>query len=250
MRASDVSNLAIIPARGDSKGLPRKNVRFLAGKPLIVYTIEAALQASHVGRVIVSTDDPEIAAISEQFGGEAVWRPKEISGDRAPSELALLHTLDHLKQIEGYDPQVIVFLQCTSPLTLPEDIDGTVQALFDQEADSSLAVTPFHYFLWRWDVNGDAIGVNHDKRVRLLRQERDSQYLETGAVYVMRTKGFKEARHRFFGKTAMYVMPSERCLEIDEPVHFTIAEVLLSERQQGQTLVGFSDSKRDCSTNE
>jgi N-acylneuraminate cytidylyltransferase len=206
----------------------------LAGKPLIAHTIGTATQASNVNRVVVSTDDDEISAISRQWGAEVILRPAKISTDISSSELALLHALEHLHENEGYSPDLLVFLQCTSPLTLPEDIDGTVQALLDQEADSSLAVTPFHYFLWRWDVNGDAIGVNHDKRVRPLRQERDLQYLETGAVYVMRTKGFKEARHRFFGKTAMYVMPPERCLEIDEPVQLAIAEFLLSARLQGE----------------
>jgi N-acylneuraminate cytidylyltransferase len=204
-------------------------VRLLAGKPLIAHTISTATQASSVDRVVVSTDDDEIAAVARQWGAEVVSRPAEISTYSASSELALLHTLEYLDKTEGYNPDLVVFLQCTSPLTLAEDIDGTVQALFDQEADSSLAVTPFHYFLWRRDIDGDAIGVNHDKRVRPLRQERDSQYLETGAVYVMRTKGFKEAGHRFFGKIAMYVMPSERCLEIDELIDLRIAEVLMTE---------------------
>ena len=216
-----MKTVAIIPARG--------------GKPLIAHTIGTATQASSVNRVVVSTDDDEISAISRQWGAEVILRPAKISTDISSSELALLHALEHLHENEGYSPDLLVFLQCTSPLTLPEDIDGTVQALLDQEADSSLAVTPFPYFLWRWDLNGDAIGVNHDKRVRPLRQERDLQYLETGAVYVMRTKGFKEARHRFFGKNAMYVMPPERCLEIDEPVHFTIAEVLLSKATGSNT---------------
>jgi N-acylneuraminate cytidylyltransferase len=164
------------------------------------------------------------------------FQPAGISTYTASSELALFHTLEYLDETEGYNPDLVVFLQCTSPLTLAEDIDGTVQVLFDQEADSSVAVTPFHYFLWRWDANGDAIGVNHDKRVRPLRQERDLQYLETGAVYVMRTKGFKEAGHRFFGKTAMYVMPPERCLEIDEPIDLRIAEVLMTEGERTQKI--------------
>ena len=140
--------------------------------------------------MVVSTDDHEISAISRQRGAEVILRPVKISTDISSSELALLHALKDLHENEGYSPDLLVFLQCTSPLTLPEDIDGAVQALFDQEADSSLAVTPLHYFLYRRDHNGDAIGVNHDKRVRPLRQERDLQYLETGAVYVMRTKGF------------------------------------------------------------
>lgn len=232
-----MKTLAIIPARGGSEGIPRKNVRLLAGKPLIAHTIGTATQASSVNRVVVSTDDDEIATISRQWGAEVVSRPAAISTYTASSELALLHTLEYLDKAEGYNPDLIVFLQCTSPLTLAEDIDGTVQALFDQEADSSLAVTPFHYFLWNWDVNGDAIGVNHDKRVRPMRQERDLQYLETGAVYVMRTKGFKEAGHRFFGKTAMYVMPPERCLEIDEPIDLRIAEVMMTEGARTQKIV-------------
>ncbi len=226
--------LTIIPARGGSKGIPRKNIQTLAGKPLLAYTIEAALEASTVDRVVVSTDDPEIADVVERYGAEVVWRPAEISGDTASSESALLHTLEYLQETEGYAPDVLVFLQCTSPLTQAEDIDGTVHALLDQDADSALAVTPFHYFLWQRDAQGDAVGINHDKRVRLRRQDQEPQYLETGAVYVMRVEGFKEARHRFFGKTALYVMPPERCWEIDAPVDLKVAEVLMREQQQKQ----------------
>jgi CMP-N-acetylneuraminic acid synthetase len=223
---------AIIPARGGSKGIPRKNVRILAGKPLIAHTIERALQARLVDRVLISTDDDEIAAISEQYGAEVIWRPGDISGDTASSESALLHAIEYLQETEGYRPALVVFMQCTSPLTLPEDIDGTVRTLMEENADSALAVTPFHFFLWRRDKGGDAVGINHDKQVRPLRQEREPQFLETGAVYVMRTQGFKSAKHRFFGKTAMYVMPPERCLEVDEPVDFRIAEALMREYQE------------------
>lgn len=236
--------LAIIPARGGSKGIPRKNVRLLAGKPLIAYSIEQARRARLVNRVVVSTDDAEIAAVSQQYGAEVVWRPAEISGDRASSESALLHALDDLRQREGYCPELLAFLQCTSPLTLAEDIDGTIQTLLDQQADTALAVIPFHYFLWRTADRVEtsqvsetcevsftgAVGINHDKRVRPLRQEREPQYLETGAVYVMKVDGFLSARHRFFGKTALHVMPVERRLEIDDLADFQVAEVLLRER--------------------
>jgi len=233
--------LAIIPARGGSKGIPRKNLRLLAGKPLIAHTIERARQTKSLSRIVVSTDDPEIAAISRQYGAEPVLRPAEISGDTATSESALLHAVDYLQQTEGYKPDLLVFLQCTSPLTLPEDIDGAVQALLDENADSALAVTPFHYFLWRRDEKGDIVGINHDKCIRPLRQDREQQFLESGAVYVMRAQGFKEARHRLFGKTAMYVMPPDRCLEIDEPVDLHIAEVLMREQQQQLTMQALPD---------
>ena len=233
---SKLNIVAIIPARGGSKGIPRKNLRLLAGKPLIAHTIEQARLAPSINRVIVSTDDPEIGAVAQRYGAEVVWRPAEISGDDAPSEAALLHVLEHLERTEGYQPDILVFLQCTAPLTLAEDIEGTIQVLLKERADSALAVTPFHYFLWRKDESGDAVGINHDKRYRPLRQEREPQYLETGAVYVMRVSGFKEAKHRFFGKTAMYVMPPERCWEIDEPVDLLIAEVLFREQQRKRKL--------------
>lgn len=223
--------LAIIPARGGSKGIPHKNVQLLAGKPLIAHSIEQARRSRFVNRVITSTDDTKIADISKQYGAEVVWRPTKISGDKASSESALLHVLEHLKHTEDYEPDIIAFLQCTSPLTLAEDIDGTIQVLLEEDADSCLAVTPFHYFLWRQDKSGDVVGINHNKHVRPLRQESEPQYLETGAIYVMRTSGFIQARHRFFGKTAMYVIPPERRLEIDDPVDFEIAEVLM--RRQG-----------------
>lgn len=135
--------------------------------------------------------------------------------------------LGHLKEAEGALPEMLVLLQCTAPLTAPEDIDGTVQALIDNDADTALAVTPFPYFLWRDAGAGDFVGVNHDKSVRPLRQNREPQYLETGAVYVMKTAGFLEHEHRFFGKTAAYVQPAERRWEIDDPVDFVIAEMLL-----------------------
>lgn len=224
--------LAIIPARGGSKGIPRKNLRLLAGKPLIAHTVEHALEARTVSRVVVSTDDTEIASVARHYGAEVIRRPPEMSSDTASSESALLHALDHLEKNEGYEPDLVVFLQCTSPLTGSEDIDGTVQALLEQDADSALAVTPFHYFLWRRDRQGNAVGINHDKSVRPRRQERESEYLETGAVYVMRAQGFLTAKHRFFGKTAIHLMPRERCWEIDDPLDLAIAELLLRQQQE------------------
>jgi YrbI family 3-deoxy-D-manno-octulosonate 8-phosphate phosphatase len=223
--------LAIVPARGGSKGIPRKNVLPVCGKPLIAWTLEAAKAARSVDRLIVSTDDAEIGAVAERCGASVVWRPAEIAGDAASSESALLHALDFLEKTEGYEPDILVFLQCTSPLTLPDDIDGTVAALVEQAADTALSVAPFHYFLWQNDPASGAVGINHDKRVRLLRQQRDSQYRETGAVYAMRARGFKQAKHRFFGKTVFHATPGQRCLEIDDPVDLQVAEVMLRERE-------------------
>ncbi len=210
--------VAIIPARGGSKGLPRKNVLPLAGKPLVAHSIDAALAARTVDRVVVSTDDPEIAAVARAWGADVVDRPAELSGDTASSEAALLHTLSVLSG-QGYDPDVLLFLQCTSPLTTSEDIDATAQAVL-AGADTALTVAPFHYFLW----TEDGEGVNHNKSVRQMRQQRKPEFLETGAVYAMRVAGFLEAKHRFFGRTALVETPIERRLEIDDPADFRLAE--------------------------
>jgi CMP-N-acetylneuraminic acid synthetase len=228
MSIEKLRSAGIIPARGGSKGVPRKNIQLLAGKPLIAWTIEAALASTIIERVIVSTEDAEIAGVAQQFGAEVIWRPDEIATDTASSESALLHVLEELQTKEKYEPDLVVFLQCTSPLTLPEDIDQTVSTLLHENADSALTVTEFHGFLWQQGTKG-AVALNHDMKTRPLRQEREAQFLETGSVYVMRTEGFRRARHRFFGKVALHVMPLERCWEIDDAIDFRIAEVLLRE---------------------
>jgi N-acylneuraminate cytidylyltransferase len=219
--------MAVIPARGGSKGIPRKNILHVAGKPLLAWSIEAAFASRHVQRVVVSTDDLEIAAVAKKYNAEVVCRPAEISGDNASSESALLHVLDTLLATDCYEPDIIVFLQCTSPLTAVEDIDGTIEKLLTEKADSAFTAATFHYFLWREGGDGNAIEVNHDIRVRLMRQQRQQDFIETGAVYVMKAAGFRAAGHRFFGKTVLYAIPESRCWEIDEPFDLVVAESLM-----------------------
>ncbi len=160
-------------------------------------------------------------------------RPDDLAGDVARSEDALLHVMDVLAE-DGYRPDAIAFLQCTSPLTAPEDIDGTLAALDEQGADTALAVVPFHYFLWHADADGAANGINHDKSFRLMRQQREPEFVETGAVYAMRAEGFREAKFRFFGKTVMYEIPVEHWHEIDDPADFRIAEERMARLARSQ----------------
>lgn len=232
---------AIIPARGGSKGIPDKNIKILSGQPLISYTIENAKRSGLIERVFVSTDSLEIERISKAYGAEVILRPPEISGDRSSSEEALLDALKQIEEKNSLVPDILVFLQCTSPLTLPEDINGTIQVLLDEKADSAFSAAHFHYFLWKREPDGDSAGINHNKKVRPLRQEREAQFLETGAVYAMRANGFKEAKFRFFGKTAMYVMPAERCLEIDEPFDLVLAESRLLDRKANNNIQKLPD---------
>jgi len=225
-----LENIAIIPARGGSKGIPRKNIVDICGRPLIEYTIRAAIKAKTVQRIVVSTDDQEIAEISRKSGAETVMRPNNISGDLSSSESALIHTLEYLLEREKYKPDILTFLQCTSPLTTAEDIDGTVNMITNGDADASFAAVPFHYYLWAIDKDGSAIGINHLKTSRPMRQEREPQYLEAGSVYAMKVAQFKECQFRFFGRTSLFEIPEENCFEIDEPADLPVAEALLKSR--------------------
>ena len=128
--------IAIIPARGGSKGIPRKNLRLMAGDPLLVHTIRHAQKATLVQRVIVTTEDQDIAEVAKAAGAELVIRPMALATDDSPSELALLHVLEKLELDEKYYADVIVFLQCTSPLRSSDDIDRAIEKLFIEHADT------------------------------------------------------------------------------------------------------------------
>ena len=217
----------IIPARGGSKGIPRKNLLRLDGKPLVCWSIEAAQAAKLVGSIVVSTDDAEIAEVSRAAGAMVVMRPAAISTDTASSEEALIHVLENLEKT----PDLTVFLQCTTPLTQGRDIDACIGRLIDTQADCAFTATETHRFIWRHKEN--AIGVNHDGAERRRRQDLETEFSENGAVYAMRTPGFLSCRHRFFGKTVISEMPASRSWEIDTPEDLQIVQALVPRTIRG-----------------
>ena len=190
-----------------------------------------------MSRVVVSTEDPEIGGVSAQWGAEVVWRPPTLSGDTVTSESALLHALTYLRDTEGYEPELIVFLQCTSPIRTSHDIDAAVQTLRDQEADSLLSVVPSHRFLWR-QVNGRPEAVNYNYHQRPRRQDRAPDYLENGSIYVFKPWVLREYNNRLGGKIAFYVMGFWSQFDIDDPEDLTIVEQILvlreASRQRGR----------------
>ena len=222
--------VAVIPARGGSKSLPRKNVRPFAGHPLIAHTIMAARDALEGRAVFVSTDDTEIAEVSEAYGATVIWRPDELATDAAPSEAAILHALESLERERGLDPEITVFLQCTSPFTSARHVVDLVAAI-RAGADSALTVRPSHGFLWRMDDEHGAVGVNHDRRFRARRQDLDPEFLETGAGYAFRSRAFLAAGHRFFGRVALVETPDVPAIEIDNPEDFGVAEAWLGRHR-------------------
>lgn len=227
------SVIAIIPAQGACEALTRSTVRPLAGRPLLQRAVEAALGARHVHRVLVTTNDPEIASLARSFGAGVIKSPAELAST-APSESALLHALEYLALSENYHPDLLVVLEWRSPLTTSEEIDGVVQLIFEEEADTALSVARFFHFVWREGPEG-AEGVNHAKLAPEHRQDQERQFLETGAIYAMRVAGFLGARHRFFGKTVLYEASSPAC-QIGGPGGTELAELLLRRREERDRL--------------
>ncbi|WNI17402.1 acylneuraminate cytidylyltransferase [Actinacidiphila sp. ITFR-21] len=225
--------LAVIPARGGSKGVPGKNLAAVGGVPLVARAVLACAAARRVTEVVVSTDDPSIAEVARSAGAEVVLRPVAIAGDTATSEAAVLHAMDSREAVTGAATDVVLLVQCTSPFITSEEIDGVVAAVTEDGADTAHTVTPFHGFVWR-DGDGPgaegtgagSFGVNHDKTTRPRRQDRPQDLLETGAAYAMRAAGFRAAGHRFFGRTTLVRTDPARVLEIDEPADLERARAL------------------------
>ncbi|PIN86337.1 acylneuraminate cytidylyltransferase [Candidatus Woesearchaeota archaeon CG10_big_fil_rev_8_21_14_0_10_44_13] len=225
--------VSIIPARGGSKGIPRKNIKLLAGKPLIAHTIEQSVNSKLVSRTIVSTDDKEIADISKKYGAEVVIRPAELAVDTAPSEPTIIHVLDTLKEKEGWVPDFVVFLQCTSPLRKKKDIDNAIQKLIDEKADSLLSVCNNHAFIWKFDKNkGTAVSVNYDYKHRPRRQDREPEYKENGSIYVTRPEIWRKENNRLGRKIALHVMEVDDSWEIDDPFDFWLIEQVINHRKK------------------
>lgn len=224
------SIIALIPARGGSKGIPGKNVYPLAGKPLIVHSIEQALQSRYVTKTVVSTDDDRIAQASRDAGASVIHRPENISGDTATSESALIHALETFRMQEGHLPELAVFLQCTSPLRRMNDIDRAVETLHEQGADSLLSVSPSHRFLWEETAKG-ARSLNYDFRHRPRRQDMRPQYVENGSIYVFRPQALLDTGNRLSGKIALYVMEEDAAVDIDSMLDMKMAEMLLLEHR-------------------
>ncbi|MEU2062342.1 N-acylneuraminate cytidylyltransferase [Streptomyces sp. NPDC013455] len=220
--------LAVIPARGGSKGVPAKNLAPVGGVPLVVRAVRECRATRLVTDVVVSTDDQAIAAAARQAGAEVVLRPVAIAGDTATSEAAVLHAMDTHEALHGAPVDVVLLVQCTSPFLVREDIDAVAAAVTENGADTAVTVAPFHGFVWRAaDTEGaGGVGVNHDKSYRPRRQDRPQDFLETGAAYAMDAAGFRKEGHRFFGHTELVRTDPARVLEIDDPHDLARARAL------------------------
>lgn len=228
MRSKTKPNiLAIIPARGGSKSIPRKNVKPLDGKPLIAYTIEAALGSKIVDRVVISTEDEEIANLTQGYGAEVIMRPMELATDSAPTEPVLEHVVNYLKEVERYEADVIVLLQPTSPLRNSQHIDKALETFFSNKYNSLLSVCSSHSFLWRVDNKG-LYPLNYDFQNRPRRQDKEPEYRENGAIYITKYDILMHKHNRLGGKIGLYIMPAADSWEIDTEFDFRLCEQLIT----------------------
>lgn len=224
--------LAIIPARGGSKGVYRKNIKNLNGKPLISYTIEAGKKSKYIDRLVVSTDDKEIAEVSEKYGAEIpCLRPETLSGDASPTVDSVIHMINYLKQNEGYIPTHVMLLQCTSPLRNYKHINEAVEK-FKNSSKSALVsvceseVNPY----WTNVFDGDELKPFIKNGCEITRrQDLPSIYRLNGAIYIIRTDILLEEKTFQPSSLTGYIMDTYYSVDIDTELDFKIAEVIMND---------------------
>lgn len=226
--------LAIIPARGGSKGLPGKNIKELNGKPLIWYTINAAQQSKQVDRIILSTDDKKIAKVSKGYDVEIPFmRPKKLATDSTLAIDNYIYTIERLNHEFDYNYQEFVVLQPTSPLRNAEDIDKAIQLFKEKNTDSVISVCEaVHPPLWskKIDRKGVLRSYFNIEIENKNRQELEKAYMPNGAVFVFKLSFIKEKYTYYSDKTYPYIMPKERSIDIDDYLDFEFAEFLMRKR--------------------
>jgi len=218
---------ALIPARGGSKGVPNKNIKILFGKPLIVHTIEYALNSNLVNKVVVSTDSKKISNISQKAGASIIKRPANLSSDTATTE----SVIDHYIQNSNNDFEIIILLQCTSPIRPKNSLDKAIKHYKKGNYDSLLSISPTHRFFWKLNEKKIIIP-EYDYLNRPRRQDlkiSDIRFVENGSLYIFSSEHFINFGNRLGGKIGYVKWSEEYSYEIDTPTDFNFIENLFNE---------------------
>jgi CMP-N,N'-diacetyllegionaminic acid synthase len=209
--------VSIIPARGGSKSIPRKNIVPVCGTPLIGWSIKQSLKTQLINHTFVTTNDDEIAEVSEKYGAKIIRRPESISGDFASSEDALLHALDVIENEYKITPDFVVFLQATSPLRKSDDIKKCIEQIITEGNDSIFSGCKLEDFLIWENEESRWKSFNYDYRNRGIRQQRKPQFVENGSIYIFKPSIIREYKNRLGGKISFFEMEFWQTWEIDEP---------------------------------
>ena len=226
--------LGIIPARGGSKRIPGKNKKLFCGKPLISYMIEAAMQSQLLDYIVVNSDDKEILTIASNFKGvHPIERPRNISGDKARAIEYVFQTLQVLKGEKNLIFEAVVILQPTSPLTLPEDIDGTIQLLLDTKADSAVSVMPLDHAIHpvkMKTMQGDKLlPYLEEENGRMAAHELPELFVRNCSVYASMIETIEQQNDIIGNDSRGFIMPLERSVDINEMIDFEFAEFLFKK---------------------
>ncbi len=229
--------VAIIPARRGSKRIPDKNLFRLGGRPLLAHTIVHAHTAARVDEIYVSTEDPTIAEVATSFSAQVIARPDELAADTVSSEAVLEHALGWLRD-QGIVPDLVAFLQCTSPLRAREDIDRAIDTLRQRSADSLLSVCQTSRFLWGTRAKGEPYAINYDFQRRARTQDLPTQYQENGSIYLFKPWVLEKLGNRLGGRIAFYEMDYWHSFEIDTPEDLELCSWILqrSDRTRSREL--------------
>lgn len=225
-----MNTICIIPARGGSKGIPKKNTLEFCGKPLIVWSIEQAKASQYIKNVYVSSDDKEILKISNESGAKTIERPEKLAMDYSTSEEALLHAIDHIQKLSKDKIDAVVFLQATSPIRTSEDIDNAMKLFISEKADSLLSAAEIEDFLM-WEFLQDGYrSVTYDYKNRGRRQDRKPYYLEHGSIYIFKPEIIEKYNNRLGGKIVLYIMDYWKSHQIDKPEDLEICEYFMRKK--------------------
>ncbi|WP_058235183.1 acylneuraminate cytidylyltransferase family protein [Devriesea agamarum] len=225
--------LVVIPARGGSKGIPRKNLLPVGGRPLIAWTIEQCLAAAPASDLLVtvSTEDTEIANVARAHGAHVIQRPADLAQDTTPTEPVILHAMD-VAESQGIDLEAVMLLQATSPVRLPGTLDRAVAQFRDTGCDSLVGVLPESPFFWHLpESDGQQPRADYDWTARPRRQEltpHQLTYFENGSLYITSPRIYREQKNRIGGQISLFVLDELEGVDIDTPADIAAAEQMLA----------------------
>lgn len=213
---------AIIPARGGSKGIPHKNLQRVGDHSLVGRAVNVCQRVPEVSEIFVSSDSEAILREANNYGAFGHSRPPELALDSSTSEEAISHWLEGLGDI----PEIVVFVECTSPFICPESISKAIALVQDEQFDSVFSAAPTDVLLWEEDESGTFAPLAHNPFRQTLRQQRKARFVETGAFFVFRARDYLRENCRFFGRIGAVIVDPRHAIEIDEPWHLDLARLM------------------------